>query len=214
MLSKKKIALVTAALVMVLGVTVSAAGNGIITSWFSSNSGTPDYKSLPTVEQAVKDVGYAPVLVESFSNGYTFSNGHVVSNDLRDDNNNSVEKFKSFTFNYAKGDDEIIFSQSKFNSEMEISGDLISSENGIDIYFSGYTGKIVPVDYKLTEADKEAEENGELVFSYGSREVSVSEVKGVNWNMGDMRFCFTQIDGKLSDNDLVQMAKEIIAQNK
>lgn len=212
-MSKKKFALVTAALVMVLCVPAFAA-SGIITSWFSSSSTNSDYKSLPTVEQAVKDVGYAPLLIECFSNGYTFNNGNIVSNDFKDDSNNSIENFKSFTFNYAKDEDKILFSQKKFNSEIEISGDLISSENGIDIYFNGYTNKIVPPDYKLTEADKEAEKNGELVFSYGSSEVSVSEVKGVTWKMGDIYFTLMQIDGNLSDNDLVQMAKEIIEQNK
>lgn len=213
MKSKKKFALVTAVIIMVLGITVFAS-SGIITSWSNASSSAPNYESLPSAEQAVKDAGYAPVLVESFVNGYTFSNGRVVLNDLKDDNSSSVEEFKSFTFNYVKGDDKILFSQSKFNSAIEISGDLICSENGIDIYFNSYTNKAVPSDYKLTEAEKEAEKNGEIVFSYGSSTTSVYGVKGVTWSMGDMRFGLTQIDGKLSDNDLVQMAKEIIAQNK
>ena len=211
MMSKKK-ALFIAAAIMILGVTAFAA-NGLISSWFSSSSGIPDYNSLPTIEKAQKDAGYAPVLIEKFDNGYVFDNGNIVDNNLADANNNSVEKFKSFSFRYTKDGDTVILLQGKYTSEMPEGGTLISSENGNDIYFTGYTNKIVPPDYKLTEEDKNAEKNGELVFSYGSSEVIISEIMGVCWSIEDMHFNLMQIDGRLSSDDLVKMANYIISQN-
>ena len=208
-MSKKK-ALFIAAAIMILGITAFAA-NGLIPSWFSSSSSIPDYSSLPTIEKAEKDAGYAPVLFEKFDNGYVFDNGNIVDNNLADANNNSVEKFKSFSFRYTKDGDTVILSQDKYTSEMPESGALISSENGNNIYFTGYTNKIVPPDYKLTEEDKNAEKSGELVFSYGSREVIISEVQSVSWSIGDMHFNLMQIDGRLSADDLAEMANYIIS---
>ena len=213
MMSKNKVGLIAAAAVLVLGITVFAA-NGIISNWYSSSSSEPDYKTLPTIEQAVKDVGYAPVLIESFDNGYIFDSGKIVKNVLTDADNNSVEKFKSFSCQYTKDGDAVILSQEKYNSEMQNSGTLISSENGTDIYFMGYTNKVVPASYEMTEDDKKAEQNGELIFSYGSDKVSIIEVRGISWVMNDMHLSLMQMDGKLSADDLVWMANCIIAQNK
>ena len=212
MFSKKKFALVTAAAIIVLGIAVFAA-SGIVTSWYGFSSSIPEYTSLPSVEQTIKDVGYAPVLMERFNNGYVFDDGSVLENSLEDDGNNSIEKFKSFSFRYTKDGDTISFTQAQYNAETQQYGVLIASENGTDIYNTGYTNKVVPPDYKQTEEDMKAEESGELVFTYGSDDVSISEVNAVSWEIGNMHFDLLQIDGKLSNDELLQMAKEVIAQN-
>ena len=85
MKSKKKIALIAVAATLVMGITVFAA-SGIISQWFSSSSSIPDYKTLPTAEQVVKDIGYEAVTIDEFANGYKFDNGSVVDNVLTDDN--------------------------------------------------------------------------------------------------------------------------------
>jgi len=209
MISKKKIGFIALAATMILGVTAFAA-SGIISSWFSSSSSIPNYNTLPTATQSINDVGYAPILIEKFDNGYTFDSGHIVENVFEDDNNTSVENFKSFYFQYTKNRDVVTLSQAKYNSEVSQDGTLVSSKNGNDIYFSAYTNKIVPPNYKLTEEDKIAEQNGELVFSYGLDNVSISEVMAVSWTIEDMYFQLLQIDGNLSADDLVEMANYII----
>lgn len=213
MISKKKIAVIAAAAALVLGATAFAA-NGVISSWHGSSSARPDYLSLPSAQECVKDAGFAPVLLERFSNGYTFENGNIVNNALKDEDGNSVEKFKSFSFRYTNGGDEVLFSQEKYHSEMEQSGSPVSSENGIDIYYNSYRNKVVPADYEKTEEDKKAEESGALVFSYGSDEIELHDVQGVSWKDGEMHYGLTQIDGTLSPEELSSMAKEIMAQAK
>lgn len=209
MKSKKKISLIAIAAALVLGATVFAA-SGIVTTWISSSSSNPEYKSLPSAEQVKSDIGYEPVLIDTFENGYTFKNGSVINNNLADESGNSVEKFKSVSFEYEKNGDRVIFSQDKFNSELDTEGEIISSVSGTDIYYFSYTNKFVPPDYKMTDEDKKAEENGELVFSYGSSEVKISEIQSVTWRNNDIQYQLMQIDGKLSADDLVSMAEEII----
>ena len=209
MKSKKKIALIAVAATLVMGITVFAA-SGIISQWFSSSSSIPDYKTLPTAEQVVKDIGYEAVTIDEFANGYKFDNGSVVDNVLTDDNGKAVEKFKSVTFRYLKDNDEVLFSQDKVNSQVETNGEVVATVDDVDVYYYSYTNKLVPPDYKMTDEDKKAEETGELVFSYGSSKVEIKEIQSVSWKKDDMSYQLLQIDGKLSADELVEMAKEVI----
>ena len=209
MKSKRKIALITVAATLVMGITVFAT-NGSISQWLGSSSSIPNYKTLPTTEQIVKDIGYEAVTIEEFSNGYQFNNGSIVNNALADKTGNVTEKFKSVSFCYEKNGDEVIFSQNKFNSTVETSGEVITSIDGVDLYYDSYTNKLVPGDYEMTDEDKRAEQNGELVFSYGMDEVEIVEVQTVAWQKDTIRYQLLQIDGKLSADELSEMAKEII----
>jgi len=209
MKSKKKIAPIAIAATLVMGITVFAA-SGLVTSWFSSSSGMPDYDSLPSAEQVKKDIGHDAVLIESFENGYTFDNGSIINNNLTDENKNSVEKFKSVMFRYEKDGDMVNFSQDKYDSNMETVGGVVATVNGVDILYHSYTNKFVPGDYKMTDEDKKAEANGELVFSYGSSKVEIKEVQSVLWAEDGIHYSLMQIDGKLSADDLAEMAKEVI----
>ncbi len=205
---KRRLSVVVAAGMLFLGIPVFAGG--MITSWNGGSSSIPDYKSLPTAEQCIEDAGYTPSLIERFDNGYVFDEGNLVTNSLNDDTGHSVEKFKSFSFDYSKEGDRVIFSQSQYNSFMETTGEVLATINGIDLYYNGYTNKVVPPDYQLTPEDQIAQENGDLVFSWGSDEVSIQEVQGISWSIGKMHYSLTQIDGKLSSSDLVAMATQVI----
>lgn len=208
-MSKKKICLVAAAATMVLGITVFAA-SGVIKSWNSSSSSIPDYNSLPTAEECMQDAGFSPVLIQSFENGYEFDNGSIVKNDLRDESDKSVEKFKSLYFRYEKNNDEVTLTSQKYVSEMDITGENAATVGNIPLYYSSYTNKAVPANYKLTEEDKKAEENGEFIFSYGANEVTVSKVQNLFWEEDGIKYDLMQIDGSLTKEELIDMAEELI----
>ena len=212
MLKSKKLRTVLIAAIAVMALSVSAfAATGIITRWDSHSWARAEYDTLPTEEQTIKDVGYAAKLIEEFSNGYAFQEGSIVDNNLVDEGGNSAEKFKSFNFTYAKDGDEVWFSQDKFSSELgEESGNVVATVDGIDVTYFSYNNKLVPPDYELTEEDKAAEEAGDIVFSYGSDEVTLHVVQCVSWQEGDMHYSFTQMDGALSVEELVAMATEAI----
>ena len=208
--SKKKISVIAAVAVLALGTTVFAA-SGIISKWYSSSSSDPEYKSLPTAQQVKKDIGYDAVLISEFENGYAFKDGSIVNNDLADEDGNSVEKFKSVSFDYEKNGDTVIFSQDKFNSKIDMDGNVIKTVDGTDIYYYSYTNKIVPADYKMTDEDKKAEADGELVFSSGSSDVQISEVQSVTWVKDNIQYQLMQMDGALSRDELTEMAEEVIS---
>lgn len=210
MKSKKKYLAIAAAAVLTLGITAFAA-NGMIANWFSSSSSKPEYTSLPTVQQVTKDIGYTPVLIDSFENGYVFKSGSVVNNNLTDKDGKSIERFKSVSFDYEKNGDEVIFAQDKFSSETEPTGDVVGTVNGAAVYYYSYVNKSVPADYKLTEADKKAEADGKLVFSYGSPNMKIQTIQSVTWLKGGMQYQLMQISGKLTADELFEMAKEVLS---
>lgn len=209
MRSKKKIALIAVAAALTLGISAFAAG-GVVSSWFSSSSSVPDYKSLPTAEEVKKDIGYDALIIGEFENGYAFKNGSVIDNGLSDGDGNTVERFKSVSFDYEKEGDTVTFTEDCFSSEVGIAGEVVKSLNGTDIYYHSYKNKSVPADYQLTKEDKTAEESGELVFSYGSPEVEIHDIQTVTWMKDGMHFQMLQIDGRLSSGELVKMAEEVI----
>ena len=207
---KKKIFITAVAAMLVLGLTAFAAST-IISSWHSSSSSIPDYKTLPSAEQCIKDIGYKPVLIEKFKNGYAFKNGSIVSNNLKNEDGKSVEKFKSVSFDYEKYGDVVVFSQDKFNADaFDSIGDVISAVNDVNIYYYSYKNKNVPANYQMTDEDKKNEESGELVFSWGSAEVKITDVQFVSFKKDGVLYQLMQIDGKLSASELSDMAEEVI----
>ena len=158
----------------------------------------------------MEDVGYAPVLIDRFQNGYAFQTGSVVKNTLQDDAGNAAEKFKSFSFQYGKDGEKLLLSAAKYQSEMEESGQQIGSVDGIDLYYTNYTNKLVPGDYEMSEEEKQAQAAGELVFSYGNDTVELAQVTALSWEYEGIHYGLTQIDGALSAEELTEMAREII----
>lgn len=203
---KKLVAIVAVAACFLLGSTAFASG--VLTGWFSSAD--KEYSSMPTEQECIEDVGYAPVLVQEFENGYSYSTGYVVNNERADEKTGEVDKFKSAMFEYEKDGDIVYFWQEKYEGA-GVNGTLVDSFAGVDIYYYSYTNKIVPVDYQMTEADVEAEENGEVIFSWGSDEVMVMEVKNLMWLKDGVQYSLLQTGGLLSCDELCAMAKEAIA---
>ena len=69
---------------------------------------------------------------------------------------------------------------------------------------------VVPEDYALSAEEKAAEEKGDVIFSYGSDEVMEYTVQSVQWLDDGVQFMLMQMNGMLTADELVDMAKEAI----
>lgn len=210
MKSRKKFIILAVAAVMLLSVTAYAA-SGLISTWYSSSSPADELKSIPTSEKCIDELGYAPVLVDSFSNGYNFDSASFKKNALADDNNKIVEKFKSISCHYTKDDETVVLSVDKFNSTAEESGNIYTNIDGTDIYAHSFNNKIVPPDYEMTEEDKAAEAAGKVYFNEdGIDHFEDHFVKSISWEIDGIKYNLMQGNGTLAIDDLVAMAQELI----
>ena len=213
MKSKKRFALIAVAATFILCITVFAS-SGIITSMIAGSSAEPEYTSLPTSQQMIKDVGYSSTLIETFENGYTFHDGSIVKNAFKDISNNTVEKFKSLALRYEKGENKVDLSIQKFNSEIPETNAPVAKNGDIDIYASSFINKIVPEDYVKTDEELAAESRGELMFANdGEDHIVENNYISVSWQDDGIHYNLMQRNGELSVDELIKMANEIIEYN-
>lgn len=196
---------------MVIGTTVFAAGK--ISSITSHSSGIAKYTAMPTAEQVKKDFKLNPKLVNEFDNGYVFTDGCIVDNEGTDDKGNSVEKTKSLDFTYAKDNDKLSLYMGNGSLDERSKGETVAANyNGIDLYYSSYTNKFEPENYKMTEQDKKDKLSGKYVFSYGSDsdKEKISQIQCLNWMQDGISYSFIGSDSNLSKDELVKMAQQVI----
>lgn len=205
---KKKIVVALAA-TFVLGTTAFAAGK--LTSITSHSSNLGGYKSMPTIEHVTKKFGFTPVLVDEFENGYKFIGGHSADMEGLDDSGNVLGKSKALYIEYASGEDNVYLTIEDLTlvarDEKEVT---VDNYKGIDLSYLAYANKIVPGDYEMTEQDKADEKSGKYVFSYGSRDIEVSNFQHLSFIMDDIYYSFMTIDSDMSQDQLVKMAQGII----
>lgn len=207
MRSKRIFSIIAIAAVFACLATAFAAGG--LGGWFSGTEKV--YDALPSEEQYIADVGYAPILIESFENGYTYKTGHVMNNEVYDNAGDMTDTFKTAMFSYEKDEDEVIFSQDKLQSDIVPQGSVVTDVDGCKVYYHSYTNVAVPEDYELSEEEKAAEESGDVIFSYGSEEIVEYTVQSAQWFDDGVQFMLMQMNGKLSADELVAMAKEAIS---
>lgn len=207
MRSKRIVSIIAIAAVFACLATAFAAGG--LGGWFSGTEKV--YDELPSKAQYIEDVGYAPILIESFENGYAYKTGQVMNNEIYNDAGDVTDTFKSAIFSYERDGDEVIFSQDKIQTDKVPQGSVVTDVDGCKIYYHSYTNVVVPEDYELNEEEKAAEERGELIFSYGSDEILEYTVQSAQWAEDGVQFMLMQMNGRLSADELVAMAKEAIS---
>lgn len=206
----RRIAVLAAAVVMLLSVTVIAA-NIILGGRGGHSSNIPSYDSVPSRETLLHDTGIAPAVLESFSSGYVFDSGYITYNEDFDTEGATVEEYKGLQFSYTKNGDEISFFIDAAAAGIQADGmDVTEDYKGSELFCYSYTNKLVPPDYRPTEEDRQAEQNGDIVISYGSTSVEYSRVQGVKWEYAGLNYELAAVNADISKDELLQIVHEMI----
>ena len=205
--SVSRIVFIAVAAALLLGTTAFAAGvaRG---GWFSTTA--KEYDDIPTIEEVAEDIGYEPVIIEQFSNGFTWMNGQAIDNQVIGTDMEIEDTFKSSLFEYSKDGQIVYFSQEKSEVPVGSFGELFGNYKGIDFYYYSYINTVVPEDYELSEAEIEARDKGEVVFTFGSDSIFTMEVKSLSWCKDGVNYMLMQTGGNLTAADLMEMAKEAV----
>ena len=208
--SKRLIAIIAIAAAFLIGTTAFAIGV-FASGWFAGK--VAEFQSSST-QQFIREEGYKPIHIQSFSNGYIYSRGHVLENQINDAELGVVDTFKSTTFEYEKDGDLLYFTQEKSGFPVNQFGTLFENYDGIELWYYSYINKFVPDGYEMTDAEKEAEASGNLIITYGPEEISSVRVSSLSWCVDGINYNLMQTDGKLPAEELCRMAREIILANK
>lgn len=208
--SRKLIAIVAIAAAFLIGTTAFAIGI-FGSGWFAGK--IAEFGQTST-QQFIIEEGYKPVHIQRFSNGYLYSRGHVLENQINDAELGIVDSFKSTTFEYEKDGDLLYFTQEKSGFPVNQFGTLFESYEGVELWYYSYINKFVPDGYEMSEEEKEAEASGKLIITYGPEEISSVRVSSLSWCVDGINYNLMQTDGKLSAEELCHMAREIILISK
>lgn len=217
---KKGLIIAAAVSALIVG-TAAIATPGTIRTISGNSTSFPNYREMPTAEKLQKDIGITPKIMPQFSNGYEFDGAVKVNNAIEDlvdgntrvvvsDENGKEQKFKSLSVNYKNGDDKITFNADPAEYDLYTDRTEAENYNGISISYNAFTNKFVPGNYVQTEQDIKDEEEGKYVFSYGTDDIEIHEVQGVTWVQDGIKYHINAMDSPLSEQELLDMAKEII----
>ena len=209
---KRMVAALAAMCAITLMGTVTAIAGGKITSLMSSVSHNDMVHSKEELIQSAKtQMGTAPKLVDSFSNGLTFNEGIITNVEGRDENQNPMITYPELYASY--GDNNRVSLNIYQHQDMvtEDSSDAKKQEVYQGITLSAYEDNylFLPPDAKPSEEDLKLEEEGKLMISYGSSEEERKVYRYAGWSENGMEYSLNSFDD-LSCEDLIGMAKEVI----
>lgn len=208
----RRLAAMVASFILVGSITVLGATMG--KSWVGHSH--LKYKTFPSQEKILKDVGFVPKYPESLPGGFEYANGGTGESTLSDDAGNVLTKTKELTLGYkrANGNSSINLSitqiEEKFLDDKE--SQLVGELNGINLYHYQKDYKFVPANYELTEEDKRAYEAGELEISSGTSDISYCNIQSLSWYEDGLQYMIMGSDHSFILEEVIDMAKFIIEQ--
>lgn len=202
---------VIAAAVAVMAIGCVAAASGKVTNIFSHSSSIPDYRQYSDLAAAEAEVGITTNAPESFSNGYSFYGIYISDVGYRDEENATVDSFKSLSIRYKNGSDSVEYEvqpRPLLNTAADSYTDVFE-EDGITYYYNELRSKWVTPDYEPTEEEKAQVEAGTLNIGYGASEISYSDSKEICWEINGQEHSLFCMDIDISKEEFIQMALEI-----
>lgn len=213
--SVKKAVLAVAAVALVGSVTVAAAGRLASMEGHSNlNDQVKDYSALAGVE---KEVGFDFPSVEEFSNGFRFVSALPTDNSDYDEDGNVLSSYKAVDLTYTDGAQNVsayIYQSRSYGEEAAEAPGVVpvwqGEKNGISLTVTRTVYKFVPADYELTEEDIQAQENGSVVFSYGSSEVQEQVSYNCSFEKDGLSYDVMGFDLTMEPEQLAEMAAELV----
>lgn len=211
-MSFKKAAIISMVATLAIGTTVFATGKiSVITQ---STKSTADFHTLPTSKEVEKSCGVSYQLLETFSNGYQFDSGNYIELNGMDDSNKKVDQVKGINLEYQKENENVSFSMNpEIEDALDTGNDTSSAYGDMTLYYNNQNYKFEPDNYKMTEQDKADEASGKYVFSLGSQKEEIENFQSIYWVNGTTEYSITAKNSQLTQQDLQQMASEVIDAN-
>ncbi|MGI6117698.1 MAG: hypothetical protein ACOYBC_04835 [Bilifractor sp.] len=212
--SPARIAATAAALTLICGSTVFAAGK--ISSLFMSSHEGYDYKSYEAMEEGAARAGISLELPETYENGYAFQGAVLTSNEYETEDGSRVKAGKGISADYGSDGDEVTIyatpaSLSETSDEETASAedDVVVTADGTKIRYRSDTCLFVPDGYTLTKEEKvRSETDPHFSVSYGSDKVETKVTDSAEFEKNGYVYDFQTDHTGTSRDTLIAMAEE------
>ncbi len=211
--SIKKAAVLAAACCLLMG-TVGVASSGKVTTLFTAVSMDNFMgKSFSQLPEAEKKAGFKIKALESFSNGYKFTEMETFTTNGADENGNILERYNEISLDYKKAGEyplslyamEATYARTE-NRIAKQTADI----NGVKVSYYVDTYKMVPVGYELTARDKENLQKNDYYISEGAEEISEGQHTTIVWYQDNICYMLITTKGVIPAEELFAMAEELI----
>ena len=199
-----------AAAIAVLGVGTAFASGKIASLSSSTRTDQVDYKNAQEVE--VSDSLYKKArAVDEFSNGAKFVRGFDVNVSAQDENGVEIGTYPSISIDYS-GEYFLDISDPLEGAAGQAYPAVLSETyEDVEIEVSVMDYLFLPPDQEPDEADLKLEEEGKLEISYGTDKAERKTSIGAFWEDDGLTYCLITMKEGGTPEELLQMAKEIIA---
>lgn len=213
--SAKKVVLAVAAVALIGSVTAAAVGRLASSASHSYlNEQVKDYSALAEVEAKV---GFEFPSVEEFSNGFRFASAIPVDSSDYDEDGNVLSSYKGVDLTYTDGTQDVtayIYPSRTYEGETAGAPGVTpvweGEKGGISLTVTRTVHKFVPADYEMTEEDIQAEQEGSLVFAYGSSEVEETVSYNCRFDKDGLSYELLGFDLTMEPEQLAEMAAELV----
>lgn len=159
--------------------------------------------------ETVQKAGVA--LPERFANGFIFAHGNEVQWESRGDAGDTEGAWTEIDSNYEKNGVRLSLNVGPVQKAVQNApAQQTLDAGGVTFGYSSYQNLLVPADYELTEAQKQAERDGEIVVSYGTDIVEQQLVQSVAWQNDGKQYNLLGFDTGLSADEMLAMAAETV----
>lgn len=199
-----------AAAIAVLGVGTAFASGKIASLSSSVITDQVDYKNAQEVEAS--DALYKKArAVDEFSNGAEFVRGFDVNVSALDENGAEIGTYPSINIDYS-GEYFLDISDPLEGAEGQPYPAVLSETyENVEIEVSAMDYLFLPPDQEPAEEDLKLQEEGKLEISYGTDEAERKTSVSAFWKEDGLTYCLVTMKEGADPEELLEMAKEIIA---
>lgn len=207
----RRLAIMVASFIIIGSLTVIGVNMG--RSWVGYTN--LEYRTFPSQENILKDVGFVPKYAKTLPGGFVYANGGTGESTLSEAGD-VLTRNKRVSLGYKRPNEKaslvLTITQIDENFLDNKSSKFVKNINGVDLYYYEQAYKFVPPDYELTEEDKRAYDAGELEISYGASEIEYNNVQGLSWYDDGLDYIIMGSDFDFTVEEMIDMADFVIKQ--
>lgn len=204
----KRAIVLAAAAVALIGTVCMAAGKAKI--FYSSGSPANASGNFSDLAKYEDQTQVSTNAVESFSNGYQFTEINIQHEENCDEEGRVLQKYESIQITYEKDGDRLTYFASPVLKDIQEGAAEILEEDGQTYYYHELINKFVPTDYEPTEEELAQVEAGMLNIGYGSDKEEVKISGSIYWQKDGCTYSLFGFDTGMAAQEFLQMAQEIV----